>query len=240
MLRSIFKLFMKLMTVVIPVRVVSTFFGIGHLPAWQEHWASLAVLLMTHTVCYIVYGSFPPLAEAASGSGLVLAAFFLQVSVCIFILGLVSVFICLSDKDSSISLGEAVVVQYSFGQLLTASIGMPASVSMYETLAHVYNGICVKVFGCPVWFNYVMHLFIFFIVPFVFYNVVIIIKPWPMSFLQLRYSNCFSVMMEGVVLAFYSILSMYTIAFIFSGLYVTGAIKYFGAILQGAIGGAIW
>ena len=187
----------------------------------------------------MVHGSFPPLAEAAPSSGLVLATFFLQVSVCIFVLGLLSIFICMSDKDSSISLGEAIVVQNSFGQLLTAAIAMPASVSMYESLARMYNGVCVKVFACPVWFNYMMHLLIFFIVPFVFYNVIIIIKPWPMSLLQLRYSNCFSVMMEGVVLAFYSIVSMYTIAFIFSGLYMTGAIKYLGAMLHRAISGAI-
>ncbi|MFV9838867.1 MAG: phosphatidylglycerophosphatase [Aaplasma endosymbiont of Hyalomma asiaticum] len=236
MLRSFFKLFVKLIGAIVPTRLVGTFMGIGHLPAWQEHWASLAVLMVAHILCYIVHGSPPSLANAAFGSGLVIAPFFLQVSIGLLVLGIVSIFICNNHGAGSMP-SDVIVVQVAFGQLLTAALSMPATVALYESAIYIYNKVCIGIFMCPFWLNYFMHFLVFFIVPFLFFNIVIIIKPWPMSLLQLRCNNCVSVMAEGAVLAFYSVMIMYMIAFICVGLQMPSALKYMRAVILFAFTG---
>ncbi|QJC27735.1 hypothetical protein ANPL_03385 [Anaplasma platys] len=237
MLGSLFRLVLKLVSAILPVRLVNTFLGVGYLPAWQEHWASLLVLIVTHVSCYIVQGSPPSLAGAAFNSGLIIAPFFLQVALGLLVLGVVSMFIYNNERGSGESLGDAVVIQIAFGQLLTAAVSMPAVVTIYEGVIYLYNKVCIGIFMCPIWFNYFMNFTVFFVIPFVFFNLVIVIKPWPMSTLQLRYNNCVSVMSEGAVLALYSAIAMYIIAFVFLGLQVTSAIKYGQAVLYLAFTG---
>ncbi|QLL66902.1 phosphatidylglycerophosphatase [Anaplasma phagocytophilum str. Norway variant1] len=237
MLKSLFKLFMRLVGAVVPVRLVSTFLGMGHLPAWQEHWTSLAVLVMVHALCYIMHGSPPMLANAAFNSGLVIAPFFLQVSAGLLVLGIVSIFIQNNDQGRGLGSGDTTVIQLAFGQVLTVALAMPAAVALYESVISLYNKVCMGIFSCPLWVNYFMHLLVFFIIPFLFFNVMIIIKPWPVSALQLRYSTCMSVMSEGLVLASYSIVIMYVVAFIFAGLQITSAAKYMKVVIYFALAG---
>ncbi|MDB1135062.1 phosphatidylglycerophosphatase [Candidatus Anaplasma sp. TIGMIC] len=237
MLKSFCRLLMKLVRAVVPAKMISTFMGMGHLPAWQEHWTALAVLFFAHVLCYIVCGSPPVLANAAFSTGLVLAPFFLQISVLLLFLGAISIFVMSGDRDVGVYGGDTIVIQVAFGQLLTAALSMPATVALYDSLMHLYNKVCSGIFLCPLWFNYFMHLLVFFLLPFVFFNVVILIKPWPMSILQLRYSNCVSIMSEGVVLAFYSLVVMYMTAFICVSLQVSSAVKYMGAVFDFALAG---
>ncbi|MCU7611389.1 phosphatidylglycerophosphatase [Anaplasma capra] len=233
MLRSLFKVVVRLIGFLVPVRVVSTFFGIGHLPAWQEHWAALSALLISHISCYMVYGSFPLLSDAAFATGLKLAPFFLQMAALLFFVGMMSIFVYQnSDASSGLVSSDNIVIQSAFGQLFTAAATMPASVTLYGAAGGVYNKICSDIFTCPLWVNYFMHLLIFFMVPFIFYNAMIVIRPWPASLLKLRYSNWFSIMMEGVVLSFYAMLVMYLVAFICAGLQVSYALKYGAAVLR--------
>ncbi|KAA8473057.1 phosphatidylglycerophosphatase [Anaplasma marginale] len=234
MLKSLFKVVVRLVGFLIPVKVVSTFLGIGHLPAWQEHWAALAALLIAHVSCYLVYGFFPPLYDAAFATGLKLAPFFLQAAVFLLIIGMSSIFILQNgDKGAAPDMGhDTIVIQSAFGQLLTAAVSMPASVALYGIASGVYDKVCADIFTCPLWANYSMHLFIFFIVPFVFYNLMVVIRPWPASLLKLRYSNWFSVMMEGMTLSLYAMLAMYLLAFICAGLQVSYALKYSAAVLH--------
>lgn len=238
MLGSLFRLVLKLVSALVPARLVNTFLGVGYLPAWQEHWASLLALIVTHVSCYIVHGTPPALASAAFNSGLVVAPFFLQVALGLLALGITSIFVHNSDRSSGESLGDAMVIQIAFGQLLTVAVSMPAVVTLYESVAYLYNKVCVGIFMCPTWFNYLMNFLVFFIIPFVFFNFAIIVKPWPMSMLQLRFSNCVSIMAEGAVLALYSSIAMYILAFVFLGLQVTSAIKYSQAVLYLAFTGA--
>ncbi|ACZ49455.1 hypothetical protein ACIS_00955 [Anaplasma centrale str. Israel] len=233
MLKSLFKVIVRLAGFVIPVRVVSTFLGIGHLPAWQEHWAALSALLIAHVSCYIAYGFFPPLSDAAFATGLKLAPFFLQAAAFLLLIGMLSIFILQNGEKGGPDVGpDAIVVQSAFGQLLTAACAMPASVTLYGVAGGVYNKVCADIFTCPLWANYSMHLFIFFMVPFVFYNIMIVIRPWPASLLKLRYSNWFSTMMEGVTLSLYAMLAMYLVAFICAGLQVSYALRYSAAVLR--------
>ncbi|MGN7661325.1 MAG: phosphatidylglycerophosphatase [Anaplasma sp.] len=234
MFRSLLKVFIRLIGLVIPGRVISTFLGIGYLPAWQEHWASLAALLVSHIAYYMTQGLFPPLSEAAFASGLGMAPFFLQVAIALLLVGVLSIFVFQNSREGRLDSADTVVIQAAFGQLLSVAIAMPAVVSLYNAVGSSYDKICAGVFQCPLWVNYSMHLLIFFLVPFVFFNLLILLRPWPASMLRLRYSNCLSIMTEGAVLSIYSMVLMYMLAFICAKLQVSYALKYSVVVLRTA------
>ncbi|MGN7678540.1 MAG: phosphatidylglycerophosphatase [Anaplasma sp.] len=236
MFRSLLKAFIRLIGLVIPGRVISTFLGIGYLPAWQEHWASLAALLISHIAYYMIQGLFPPLSEAAFASGLGMAPFFLQIATSLLVVGVLSIFVFQSSNQEKRldNAADTVVIQAAFGQLLSVALAMPAVVSLYNVVGGSYDKICAKIFQCPLWINYSMHLLIFFLVPFVFFNLLIVLRPWPASMLRLRYSNCLSIMSEGAVLSIYSVVLMYMLAFICAKLQVSYALKYSIVVLRAA------
>ncbi|MDM8335582.1 phosphatidylglycerophosphatase [Wolbachia pipientis] len=220
----------KILGKVFPAKIVSSFLGIGYLPGWQNYWSSFLILFVTDIILVFTYGGDFILYRMPS-SGIIVAAIFAKLAIVVLILQLVGISI-FHTQDPSASSDENIVIQIALGQVLTVALSMPAIMSIYYTVSKLYGSICKGILQCPFWFNDFMHLFFFFIIPYAFFNVVEVIKPWPISSIQLNYNNAISITFEGIFLAFYSVILLYLTAFIFCDLTIHNAIVLNKGIFQ--------
>lgn len=164
-------------------------------------------------------------------SGIVVAAIFTKLAVVMLVLQLVGISI-FHIQDPSASSDENIVIQIASGQVLTVALSMPSIMSIYHTISKFYGSICKQILQCPFWFNDLMHLFFFFIIPYVFFNVVEVIKPWPISTIQLSYNNAISITFEGIFHTLYAVILLYLVAFVFCDLTMHDAIALNKSIFQ--------
>ncbi|OWZ25714.1 phosphatidylglycerophosphatase [Wolbachia endosymbiont of Wuchereria bancrofti] len=220
----------KILGKIFPAKTVSSFLGIGYLPGWQNYWSSFLILLVADITLILTYGGDFILYKMPS-SGIVVAAIFMKLAVVMLILQLVGISI-FHAQDPSASSDENIVIQIASGQVLTVALSMPAIMSIYYTVSNLYGNVCKQILQCPFWFNDFMHLFFFFIIPYIFFNFVEVIKPWPISSIQLSYNNAISITFEGIFHTFYAVILLYLTAFIFCDLIMHNAIILNKSIIQ--------
>ncbi|MDD9332067.1 MAG: phosphatidylglycerophosphatase [Wolbachia sp.] len=225
-----FTIFRKILGKVFPAKTVSSFLGIGYLPGWQSYWSAFLILLITDIILILAYGG-QYLLYTMPSSGIVVAAIFVKIAIVMLVIQLIGIFIFHAQEPSTNS-GETIVVQMATGQVLTVAFSTPAIMSVYYTVSRLYGSICKQILQCPLWLNDFMHFFFFFIIPYVFFNVVEAIKPWPINSIQLGYNNAISITVEGIFYAFYAVILLYLIAFIFCDLTMHDAIALNKSIIQ--------
>ncbi|WP_168464825.1 phosphatidylglycerophosphatase [Wolbachia endosymbiont of Ctenocephalides felis wCfeT] len=215
---------------VFPAKIVSSFLGIGYLPVWQNYWSSFFILFVTGTILMFTYGAEFLLYQTPTSS-IVVASIFIKLSIIIIILQLIGIFI-VHAQDPGASSSENIVVHLASGQALTVAFSMPAILYIYNTISKFYKTICKGILMCPLWFNDFMHCVFLIMIPYVFFNVVEAIRPWPLNTLQLGYNNAVSITFEGVFHMFYAAILLYLTAFIFCDLTMHDAIILNKAITQ--------
>lgn len=220
----------KILGKVFPAKTVSSFLGVGYLPGWQNYWSSFLILFVTDVILVLAYGGDFILYKMPN-SGIVVAAIFAKLAIVMLVLQLVGISI-FHIQDPSANSGENIVIQMASGQVLTVAFSMPAIMSIYYAVSKLYGSICKEILQCPFWFNDFMHLFFFFIIPYVFFNAVEVIKPWPISSIQLSYNNAISITFEGIFHTFYAVILLYLIAFIFCDLTIHDTIILNKSIAQ--------
>nr|WP_175818159.1 phosphatidylglycerophosphatase [Wolbachia endosymbiont of Dirofilaria (Dirofilaria) immitis] len=220
----------KVLGMVFPAKVVSSFFGIGYLPSWQNYWSSFLMLLIINVILIFIYGVDFILYKMPY-SAIIIAAVFMKLAIGILILQLIGISIFHIQNPSANS-GENIVIQMASGQVLTVAFSMPAIMSIYYAVGRLYGSICKEILQCSSWFNNSMHLFFFFMIPYIFFNVVEVIKPWPISSIQLSYNNAVSITFEGFFHTFYAVILLYLTAFIFCNLTMHDAIVLNKSIIQ--------
>ncbi|MGL9758626.1 MAG: phosphatidylglycerophosphatase [Wolbachia sp.] len=220
----------KVLGKIFPAKIVSSFLGIGYLPGWQSYWSSFLILFITDIILMLTCGGDFILYKMPN-SGIVVAAIFTKLAIVMLVVQLVGISI-FHVQDPSANSGENIVIQAASGQVLTVALSMPAIMSIYYTVSKFYGSICKQILQCPFWFNDLMHLFFFFIIPYVFFNIVEVIKPWPISTIQLGYNNAISITFEGIFHTFYAVILLYLTAFIFCDLTMHDAIVLNKSIIQ--------
>lgn len=220
----------KVLGKIFPAKIVSSFLGIGYLPGWQNYWSSFLILFVTDIILVLIYGGDFVLYRMPN-SGIVVAAIFAKLAIIMLVLQLVGISI-FHIQDPSANSGENIVIQIASGQVLTVALSMPAIMSIYHTVSKFYGSICKGILQCPFWFNDFMHLFFFFIVPYAFFYIVEVVKPWPISSIQLSYNNAISITFEGIFHTFYAVILLYLTAFIFCDLTMHDAIVLNKSIIQ--------
>ncbi|MGL5028526.1 MAG: phosphatidylglycerophosphatase, partial [Wolbachia pipientis] len=174
-----FKFLGKMLGKVFPAKTVSSLLGIGYLPSWQNYWSSFLILFIVDVILILTYGG-EYLLYKMPDSGIVVAAVFTKLAIVMLVMQLIGIFI-FHAQDPSANSGEEIVIQIASGQVLTVALSMPAIMSIYYAVSKLYGNICKQMFQCPFWFNDFMHFFFFLMIPYVFFNVVEVIKPWPIS-----------------------------------------------------------
>ncbi|QOD38558.1 phosphatidylglycerophosphatase [Candidatus Wolbachia massiliensis] len=220
----------KILSKVFPAKTISSFLGIGYLPSWQSYWSSFLILFVNDVILVLAYGNDFVLYRMPN-SGVVVAAIFAKLAIVMLILQLVGISI-FHTQDPAANSSENIVIQIATGQVLTVALSMPAIMSIYYTASRLYGNVCKHILQCPFWFNDFMHLFFFFIIPYTFFNVVEVIKPWPISSIQLSYNNAISITLEGIFHTVYAVILLYLTAFIFCDLTMHDAIALNKSIAQ--------
>ncbi|MGL9733057.1 MAG: phosphatidylglycerophosphatase [Wolbachia sp.] len=215
---------------IFPAKIVSSFLGIGYLPNWQNYWSSFFILFITDIILILVYERDFILYKMPN-SGVIVAAIFVKLAIVMLVFQLIGISIFHTQNPSANS-GENIVIQIASGQVLTIAFSMPAIMSIYHVISKLYGSICKQILQCPFWFNDFMHLFFFFIIPYAFFNIVEMIKPWPITSIQLSYNNVISITLEGIFHMFYAVILLYLTAFIFCDLTIHNAIVLNKSIIQ--------
>ncbi|WP_339046512.1 phosphatidylglycerophosphatase [Candidatus Mesenet endosymbiont of Agriotes lineatus] len=216
-----FRLIGKIVGKVFPAKIISTFFGMGYLPIWQEYWASFLALVISYILLYLSYGSFLLLYDI-TGIAFVVTIFFLKLSIVFLALQTIAVFIFQINNPSANS-NENIVVHIVLAQLFVVALAMPATLAIFHSMAGFYDQICKKMFICPKWINSFIYFCIFFIIPYIFFNIIVMIKPWPIVTIQLHYNNVLSITAEGAIYMLYTIVLIYLVACIFFDLTIHDA-----------------
>lgn len=225
-----FKFLGKMLGKVFPAKTISSLLGIGYLPSWQNYWSSFLILFIVDVILIFTYGG-EYLLYKMPDSGIVVAAVFTKLAIVMLVMQLIGIFI-FHAQDPSANSGENIVIQIASGQVLTVALSMPAIMSIYYAVSKLYGNICKQILQCPFWFNDFMHFFFFLMIPYVFFNVVEVIKPWPISSIQLSYNNAMSITFEGIFHTFYAVILLYLTAFIFCDLTMHDAIVLNKSIIQ--------
>lgn len=211
----------KIVGKVFPAKVISTFFGMGYLPVWQEHWSSFLALIMSYILLYLLHGSYLLLYDI-SNIALIIAIFFLKLSIAFFIVQTIAIFIFQINNPGANS-NENIVVHIVLAQLLVIALTMPAILAIFYSVADLYDQICKKMFTCPKWINSFTYFFIFFMIPYLFFNIIVMIKPWPIVTIQLNYNNVLSITAEGAIYILYAVIFIYLVACVFFDLTIHDA-----------------
>ncbi|WP_341808920.1 phosphatidylglycerophosphatase [Wolbachia endosymbiont (group E) of Neria commutata] len=220
----------RLLGKVFPAKTVSSFLGVGYLPGWQNYWASFFILFIVDIILLLTYGG-EYLLYKMPGSGIVVATIFAKLAVAMLVIQVIGIFI-FHAQDPSANSGENIVIHLASGQVMTVALSMPAIMAIYNTVSKLYGGICRQILQCPFWFNDFMHCFFFLMIPYVFFNFVEAIKPWPIGTIQLGYNNAISITFEGIFHTFYAVILLYLTAFIFCDLTMHNAIFLNKGIIQ--------
>ncbi len=215
------KLLGKLVGTVFPARIISTFFGIGYLPSWQDHWASFTALVVSYILLYFVHGSSFLLYGTPSIS-LVIAIFFLKFSIAVLIIQIIAIFI-FQINDPGANSNENIVIHIALAQLLVVALTMPAITAVFYSVTDFYDKICKGIFTCPSWLNSFTYFIIFFMIPYIFLNIIIRMKPWPIVSIQLNYNSALSITVEGIIYVLYTTIFIYLTACIFFNLTIHDA-----------------
>ncbi|OEY86443.1 phosphatidylglycerophosphatase [Wolbachia pipientis] len=224
--------FGKILGKVFPGQTVSSFLGVGFLPSWQNYWSTFLVLFTTDTILlFTISGKYLLSTIVISDSAIMLAAIFLKIAIAMLIVQVIGIFV-FHAQDPSANSSENIVVQMATGQIMTVAFSMPAIVSVHYVINTLYGDVCKQILPCPTWLNDFMYFLFFLIIPFIFFNIVEIIKPWPINFLQLNYNNAISITLEGIVYTFYTVALLYLTAFVFCNLEMNTAIALNTKVMQ--------
>ncbi|QKX01944.1 phosphatidylglycerophosphatase [Wolbachia endosymbiont of Cruorifilaria tuberocauda] len=220
----------KILSILFPAKVVSSFLGIGYLPSWQNYWSSFLILLIVDITLIFIYG-IDFILYKVPYSFIIIAAIFVKLAVSMLVLQLIGISI-FHIQDPSANSGENIVIQIASGQVLTVALSMPAIMSIYSAISRLYGSICKEIIQCSSWFNNFMHLLFFFMIPYAFFNIIEMVKPWPISSIQLSYNNAISITFEGIFHTFYAVVLLYLAAFILCDLTMHDAIILSKSIIQ--------
>lgn len=229
-MKSLLILFGRIVGKVFPSKTISSFLGVGYLPSWQSYWSAFLALFTVDMILILTYGS-RYLLYATPSSGMVVAAILMKIAVGMLGVQIIAILI-LHAQDPSANSGESIVIQIASGQILTVACSMPAIISIYYCISKFYGDICKQILQCPIWFNDFMHFVFLLMIPYIFFNIIEVIKPWPISSIQLGYNNAISITLEGIVQTFYAIILLYLTAFIFCELTISSAIAFNTSVIQ--------
>ena len=213
--------YIRVITKLFPARTISTFFGIGYLPEWQAHWASLLSVSITVLIIY-VFTNF-------EGSIVDLSIVAVIISIIVFFIGLISIHI-LHLRDPSVD--DEIMIHIVFGQIFVLGFSAPAVVTIGGNIVDFNDFICEKFLACAPWFYKIVTYVPILLIPYVVYRFVDNFKPWPASLLDRDYNTVVSNMCEGLINALYTLLVLYLSAFIFFGLTMDQALLFFHDLIH--------
>ncbi|UWI83049.1 phosphatidylglycerophosphatase [Wolbachia endosymbiont of Howardula sp.] len=204
----------KILSNLFPAKTVSYCFGVGNLLYGGRFWCSIFILLIVDSELLIRYG-ITNLLYSIPDISIVIATHYAVVTCMILIFQLVGICILHTQLPHANPEG-GIVIHIASSQALTIACATPAIVSICSTINQLYQIIYQQIFHFQSWWlfnNNYISLLMFSTIPCIFFNIILIYKPWPINIIQ-RYNNAISITCEGICYAIYAIILLYLAAFI--------------------------
>ena len=218
-IKNLKKYFLLFITFIFPERMITTFFGLGYLPDWQNHWTGFFVIPFVGLVIHFTVGF------ASSITTIIFVLFI--VSILLFFIGMLSIH--LFQKFNRYTKYE-ITIHVAFGQTMMIFLSVPAILQFINKI-FAFNGIvCNQFLFCANWFFYTATYFAGMLVPYFIFRLVDILKPWPSYIIDRDHDHYLSYMFEGLFNAIYASMLIYLLAFLLLDLNVMVVINTYRSL----------
>lgn len=205
---------------IFPERMITTFFGLGYLPDWQNHWTAFFAIPFIALVTYFTVGF--------NASLIVITFVLLAISFIFCFSGMLAIY--LFHKFHRYTKYE-INIHIAFGQTFMIFLSVPAIVSFVNFIAHFNRTVCTQFLFCADWFFYTATYFAAMLVPYFIFRLVDILKPWPAYIIDRDYDRSDLYMLEGFTNALYAAFLIYLLAFLLLDLDMITVINFYNALL---------
>ena len=209
---------------VFPSRLLASVFGIGFFPVWGNHWSAFLSSCLVPLLIYFTCGfdsSFVGVSIVLLGS-----------SIIFLILSLFSIYLYLDGVNDPVEVEDQIVINIFTAQILVFALTVPATYYFYLWVYDTNTFMCTNFLLCSGWVFWCITYVPTASMPFFFYRIMDIIKPWPASFIELNCKNAFGKVSEAVINAIYATIAIYLVSFVFFNLPFT----QFSLFFQGLSG----
>ncbi len=190
-----------------PYNILSSAFGLGFLPVWGNHWSAFLSFFLVSISVYSLVGFEAP--------GALIAVFILSTSIVWIILGYLGMRLYIASQEDILKSDEKVVMHIFIGQWIILGLCVPAIYHFYIKVSNFNLYICSTFMFCSDWFYKSVTIIPTSMIPFFCYRFMDIVKPWPSSYIDLRYKTAFGKLLESFFNVLYASIIIYIIAFVF-------------------------
>ncbi|WP_232215006.1 phosphatidylglycerophosphatase A [Neorickettsia helminthoeca] len=212
----------KLVDIIIPSRMIATFFWIGYLPEWQSHWAAFFTIPLVSLIVYFTVG-FSSLVS--------IAQVLLITSAALLLLGLLGIYTF--QKTIFSENRYEVTIHVVFGQCLMLALSVPPVTQIVAQVFLFNSFLCDRFLNCAGWFLRVSTYFVAGLIPYFTFRLIDIVKPWPSCWIERDYHNAVSNMFEGFCNAVYATLLLYLVTFMVFDLLLIDVVEFYTRVFHG-------
>ena len=205
----------------IPVKVFTSFLGFGHLPVWQNHWTAFFAI--------VIFGIALELSIGIESVIIEIGTWLFFASLGLLIIGLFSITILKLQEKGNVEY-DKITIHVAFGQIFSIFLSIPSIIIIIDSFAEFYANVCKYFIYCSEWFYEISLYSTSILMVYASFRITDILKPWPSGFLEVRYNNAATYMLESFFNAVYAALLIYLISFMFLGLRISDVIKLYSAV----------
>ena len=210
----------------LPIKTMVSFFGIGYLPTWKKAWTAFFTVVFYSVVLQIHIGFSSHLLEVTG--------WFFNASLLTLVIGTCVLFLAKRAVVDYLKEYEHFTINVVVGQLLTISLTAPLIVFITGKYIHYMTLSCEKYILCADWFFYPVLLYVPAVLLIYFSFILVdIYNPWPSGYLDHRFKNPITHMLQSIVNALYTVIALYIIIFMVSNDFsIYSVLIYYEAVFR--------
>lgn len=217
-----YKVFFKFISAAtFPVKVVVTFFGIGYLPEWQDHWSTFFGIVLAIIILHFCVGIDSDLLNITE------ELFLFSAILCV--MSFISIYLFKKkNKDARYE----VTIHLVFGQILTIALSIPCVMIFQQKVRAFDTVLCRDFIYCSSWFLNVIIYLPTLLFPYFVFQLANWWKPWPSYVLDKNYNNATGNTLLGFFNAIYATIFMYLISFVLLDLDLVSVIRFYDSLYR--------
>lgn len=217
-LQNLLKKMKSMFFTILPIHVITSFFGIGFFPAWQAHWASFVAMLISFLIFIFFSGINTP--------DIFSITFYGNLSIAMIVISFVSILL-LKWRDGDDTEMDKIMIHIASGQIFCIFLSIPSIRYILFYVSDFYSGICNNFVYCAYWaeasINYITSLILFFTV----YRFIDDFNPWPSGYFEKDMRGPLGYTIFPLINAFYTAIVLDAFFIVFCGMKISDLINIY-------------
>ena len=217
----------RTLTKILPTKTISTVFGIGQMPTWQRHWATVAAHLLMILIMHISFKhkNASILTIQDTMSIVDVAGTFMVIAIVSYLLTItIGNLYCTTENVDT----DSIVIDAFAGYFLTVGMSLIAIVQIRNYSTYIIaEKICGVFLPCAPWFSSTLQIIMPIFIPFATYRTFDHWKIWPASYFSSNFTGMLPKAADTLTSAAFSIMTIYFVSFTWFGLSAASATDFF-------------